>query len=50
MEADTYQVHDLLSDVRYIWHGGANYVELNPETQPAHVFRVRRWLAGEKFV
>jgi starch synthase (maltosyl-transferring) len=50
MDADTYQVHDLLSDARYIWHGSAHYVELNPEVQPAHVFRVRRWLAGEKFV
>jgi starch synthase (maltosyl-transferring) len=50
MDADTYQVHDLLSDARYIWHGGANYVELNPEVQPAHVFRVRRWLVGDRFV
>ncbi|HYM98474.1 MAG TPA: hypothetical protein VET25_01930, partial [Aestuariivirgaceae bacterium] len=50
MEADAYQVHDLLNDARYIWRGGANYVELNPEVQPAHIFRVRRWLAGEKFV
>ena len=50
MEADTYQVHDLLSDARYIWHGSANYVELNPEVQPAHIFRVRRWLAADRFV
>jgi len=50
MDADTYQVHDLLSDARYIWHGGANYVELNPEVQPAHIFRVRRWLVGDRFV
>jgi starch synthase (maltosyl-transferring) len=50
MDADTYQVHDLLSDARYIWHGSANYVELNPEVQPAHVFRVRRWLAADRFV
>jgi starch synthase (maltosyl-transferring) len=50
MDADAYQVHDLLSDARYIWRGGANYVELNPEVQPAHVFRVRRWLVGDRFV
>lgn len=50
METETYQVHDLLSDARYIWRGGANYVELNPAVQPAHVFRVRRWLVGDKFV
>jgi starch synthase (maltosyl-transferring) len=50
METDTYQVHDLLNDARYIWRGSENYVELNPEVQPAHIFRVRRWLAGEQFV
>jgi starch synthase (maltosyl-transferring) len=50
METDAYQVHDLLSDVRYIWHGRRNYVELDPQKQPAHIFRVRRWVAGEKFV
>ena len=50
MDSDVYQVHDLLSDVRYLWRGERNYVELNPTVQPAHVFRVRRWLAGGKFV
>jgi starch synthase (maltosyl-transferring) len=50
MDGDLYQVHDLLNDARYIWRGSSNYVELNPEVQPAHIFRVRRWLAGEKFV
>lgn len=50
METDAYQVHDLLSDARYIWHGRRNYVELDPQKQPAHIFRVRRWVAGEKFL
>ena len=50
METDAYQVHDLLSDARYIWHGRRNYVQLDPQKQPAHIFRVRRWVAGEKFV
>ncbi len=50
MDSDVYQVHDLLSDARYIWRGERNYVELHPQEQPAHVFRVRRWLAGDKFV
>ncbi|HJT45869.1 MAG TPA: alpha-1,4-glucan--maltose-1-phosphate maltosyltransferase [Chthoniobacterales bacterium] len=49
MEGDVYQVHDLLSDARYIWHGRRNYVELDPELQPAHVFRVRRWIEGDRF-
>jgi starch synthase (maltosyl-transferring) len=50
MEGDTYEVHDLLSDAHYIWHGRRNYVELDPEIQPAHIFRVRRWAGGEQFV
>jgi len=36
-----YQVHDLLTDARYLWHGGRNYVELNPHVVPAHIFRIR---------
>jgi starch synthase (maltosyl-transferring) len=40
--SDEYQVHDLLNDARYIWRGRQNYVELDPEIQPAHVFLVHR--------
>ena len=50
MEGDIYQMHDLLSDRRYIWRGRRNYVELDPEIQPAHIFRVRRWAGGDQFV
>ena len=42
MESDEYQVHDLLNDARYTWRGRQNYIELDPEIQPAHVFLVRR--------
>src|SRR6266853_1709871 len=49
IEGDTYQVHDLLTGERYIWHGRRNYVELDPEIQPAHIFRVRRWIEGDRF-
>jgi len=38
---ESYQVHDLLTDVRYVWHGSRNYVQLNPAVLPAHIFRVR---------
>jgi starch synthase (maltosyl-transferring) len=48
MDGDTYQVHDLLTDERYLWRGSRNYVLLNPQTRPAHVFRVRRWLSREQ--
>jgi starch synthase (maltosyl-transferring) len=50
MESDVYQVHDLLSDARYTWRGQQNYVELDPEIQTGHVFRVRRWAGGDQFV
>ncbi|MEY2556189.1 MAG: hypothetical protein QOF93_1333, partial [Verrucomicrobiota bacterium] len=49
MEGDAYQVHDLLSEARYIWHGRRNYIELDPEIQPAHIFRIRRWIEGDRF-
>jgi starch synthase (maltosyl-transferring) len=39
---DVYELHDLLSGGRFTWRGGRNYVELNPHTLPAHVFRVER--------
>ncbi len=50
MEGDTYQVHDLLTDARYTWHGRRNYIELDPEIQPAHVFRLRRPTGDGRFV
>jgi starch synthase (maltosyl-transferring) len=40
--SDSYQVHDLLTDERYVWHGRRNYVALHPGVQPAHILRVRR--------
>jgi starch synthase (maltosyl-transferring) len=35
-----YEVHDLLTDARYVWNGRYNYVELNPQTLPAHIFQI----------
>jgi starch synthase (maltosyl-transferring) len=42
-----FQVHDLLGEGRYLWHGPRNYVELSPESLPAHIFHVRRWVRTE---
>jgi starch synthase (maltosyl-transferring) len=39
---DSYQVHDLINDARYLWQGAHNFVQLNPAVCPAHVFRVRK--------
>ena len=44
---EKYQVHDLLTDARYVWRGRHNYLELNPHALPAHIFRVGRYLRTE---
>jgi starch synthase (maltosyl-transferring) len=43
-----YQMHDLLSGARYLWNGPRNFVQLDPQRSPAHVFRVRRHLHREQ--
>ncbi len=43
-----YQVHDLLGDARYLWHGSRNYVALDPHVLPAHILRVHRRLKTER--
>ncbi len=42
-----YQANDLLTGARYVWTGRRNYVELNPASVPAHIFRIRRRLRVE---
>ena len=42
-----YQAHDLLTDARYLWQGTRNYVELDPQTVPAHIFVLRRKIRTE---
>ncbi len=44
----SYQVHDLLSFSRFLWHGSRNYVELNPHIVPAHIFAIRRKVRSER--
>src|SRR5262249_15791301 len=34
---EPFQVHDLITDARYLWHGERNYVHLEPTAVPAHV-------------
>ena len=43
-----FQVHDLLSDARFLWHGSRNYLEMDPRVHPAFVFRLRRRLRTER--
>ena len=44
----SYQMHDLLSGARYLWRGTRNYVELNSQVAPAHIFRMRRRVRTER--
>ncbi|MBX6312551.1 MAG: alpha-1,4-glucan--maltose-1-phosphate maltosyltransferase [Isosphaeraceae bacterium] len=46
--SEAYQVHDLISDARFLWHGEANFVQLDPHVSPAHIFRVRRRIRTEQ--
>lgn len=45
---DSFQVHDLISDARYLWHGESNFVQIDPNAVPAHIFRVRRKVKTER--
>ena len=48
LDADhAFQGHDLLGEGRYLWHGARNYVELTPESLPAHILQMRRWTRTE---
>ncbi len=46
-DRETFQVHDLVSDARYQWQSGREFVELGP-AMPAHVFLVRRRVRTEQ--
>ncbi|MDH3442589.1 MAG: alpha-1,4-glucan--maltose-1-phosphate maltosyltransferase [Deltaproteobacteria bacterium] len=43
-----YQMHDLLTNARYLWHGTRNFLQLDPQSVPAHIFRVRHRLRREQ--
>ncbi|MFH1951422.1 MAG: alpha-1,4-glucan--maltose-1-phosphate maltosyltransferase [Pseudomonadota bacterium] len=44
----SFQVHDLLSDARFLWHSARNYIEVNPGVSPAFIFRLRRRVRTER--
>ena len=39
---ESFQMHDLLSNQRFMWQGEFHFVQLDPHTVPAHIFVVRR--------
>ncbi len=36
-----YQMHDLITDARFMWNGPRNFVILDPQRVPAHLMRLR---------
>jgi len=48
LETDqAYQAHDQLGEGRFLWQGARNYVELDPQVLPAHVFLIRKRIRSE---
>jgi starch synthase (maltosyl-transferring) len=45
---ESFQVHDLLGDERYMWSGAWNFVRLDPGVMPAHIFKLRRRARSER--
>ncbi len=43
-----YQMHELLTGARYLWSGARNFVSLDPQRAPAHLFRPRRRVRSER--
>jgi len=43
----SYLMHELLSEDKFIWQGEWNGVQLDPEAAPARIFRIRTWLRRE---
>jgi starch synthase (maltosyl-transferring) len=49
LEAGTpFQMHDLITDARFIWSGPRNFVQLDPARVPAHILRLRRRTHDER--
>ena len=44
---ENFEIEDLLTGTHYHWHDRSNYVALNPQVMPAHVFRLIRPSNGE---
>jgi starch synthase (maltosyl-transferring) len=44
----TFQMHELLTDARYLWRGRRNFVQLDPQSVPAQIFRMRHRIRREQ--
>jgi starch synthase (maltosyl-transferring) len=43
-----FQMDDMLGGARYLWQGRRNFVMLDPDSVPAHIFRLRRRIRTER--
>lgn len=44
---ETYQVEDLITGQKFLWKGEKNYIELDPQVEPAHVLHLKKWDSNE---
>src|SRR6266540_3720975 len=42
VQGESYEVYDLLDDTSYSWRDESNYVKLDPQVQPAHIFLLKK--------
>ena len=45
---ETYQLHELLTDTRHLVKGRTYSLRLDPQTEPAAIFAIRRWTRREQ--
>jgi starch synthase (maltosyl-transferring) len=45
---ESYQVHDLITNARFLWHGESNFVQLDPNVAAAHILRLRKRVKTER--
>lgn len=46
--SQSFQMHDQLSNQRFLWQGSHHFIEINPSSVPAHIFAVRRRVLDER--
>ena len=47
-EKETYELHNLITDERILCKGEQHRVTLDPEVEPAHIYRLEKWIHREK--
>lgn len=43
-----FQMHDLITGARYLWQGPRNFIQLDPQRSPVHIFRLRHHVHREQ--